>query len=441
MLRLSLGRKILLASSASAVLAFAAPTFGQIGGIGGGGGIGGSGVGPSVGPSGGASPSAPAVPNINPGASGSGGIGGSGSGSIGNQGASGAGSLNGQGRGNVGNALQGSGNAAGQVQGNLGNRAGNAAGNVNGQGQGALGNQSGNAAGAIGGQGQGSLGNRAGNAAGNLGGQGQGSLNNRAGDAAGAVTGQAQGSVQGTLRNSIDGRVGQPNLGQSRAFDVTRRGALGVAVNPGNNSLSVSRIHEGSVAQRAGLQMGDQIVSVNGQAVRSHADLAAALRSAADANNATTIAFNRNGQLQNVQVDLSGTVGGAVRGMADVAGNAGVGRPILGIGVEPDAQGLRIVRVNPGSVAQQLQLQPNDRVVSVNGQRVTSSAELSTQMNAVLSGDGQAAIVINRNGQNRTVNHTFDRAASAAGEAREQTENALERGANRLDSNVNPNRQ
>ena len=436
MLRLSLGRKILLAGSATAVLAIASPSFGQIGGIGGGAGVGGSGgVGPSVGPVGGGTPAAPAVPNVNPGnigAGGTGNVGGSGSGSIGNQGASGAGSVGGQGRGTVGNAVQGSGNAAGQAQGNVGKATGNAAGNVGGQGQGALGNQTGNIGGNVTGQGQGSIGNRAGNAAGNVTGQGQGSLGNRTGNAAGNLGGQVQGTVQGA---------------QGGAFDVSRRGALGVSVNPSNGTLSVSNIHNGSVAQRAGLQTGDQIVSINGQAVRTHQDLSAALSSAADLNNATSIAIRRNGQLQNLQVDLSGAAGGAVRGALDTAAgaSASAGRPILGIGVEPDAQGLRITRVNPGSVAEQLQLQPNDRVVSVNGRNVMSSAELATELNGVLEGNGQAAIVVNRAGQTRTVNHTFERAGEgaerAADRAGDRAPNAVDRGANRLDTNVNPNRQ
>jgi S1-C subfamily serine protease len=209
---------------------------------------------------------------------------------------------------------------------------------------------------------------------------------------------------------------------------------LGVSVNPSNNTLSVSNIHSGSVAQRAGLQVGDQIVSINGRAVRTHQELSSALSSAADLNNATTLAIRRNGQLQNLTVDLSGSAQGAVRGALDASGSAAgaAGRPILGVAVDQDAQGIRIRQVNPGSVAERLQLQPNDRIVSVNGRRVMSSPELATELNGVLDGDGQAAIVINRNGQTRTVNHTFDRTADAAGRAGNRAGNAADNVGDRI---------
>jgi hypothetical protein len=50
-------------------------------------------------------------------------------------------------------------------------------------------------------------------------------------------------------------------------------------------------------------------------------------------------------------------------------------------------------------------------------------------LNAAAQAGGQAAIVVNRNGQNVTVNHAFQRA-----------DDALDRGTNRADATLNPNR-
>ena len=70
------------------------------------------------------------------------------------------------------------------------------------------------------------------------------------------------------------------------------RGRLGVTVSPLSDQLAayfgakegvlVSAVNPGSAAERAGLKAGDVITTVNGERIRSSADISRAIRSAAD---------------------------------------------------------------------------------------------------------------------------------------------------------------
>ncbi|MGC3967719.1 MAG: PDZ domain-containing protein [Pirellulales bacterium] len=65
-------------------------------------------------------------------------------------------------------------------------------------------------------------------------------------------------------------------------------------------------MYDGSVAQDLGLQVGDQIVSIDGRQVRTHADLVGALNAAADAGQSTAITIQRGGREYNLTADLTG---------------------------------------------------------------------------------------------------------------------------------------
>ena len=114
--------------------------------------------------------------------------------------------------------------------------------------------------------------------------------------------------VSPTVRNGVGAvnhaTTAAPTVNQS--FDVARRGALGVTVDARNTSLTVTNVYQGSVAENLGLRAGDQLVSIDGRKVSTHADLISALNAAADAGQSTQIVFQRGGQTYQLAADLSG---------------------------------------------------------------------------------------------------------------------------------------
>jgi len=109
----------------------------------------------------------------------------------------------------------------------------------------------------------------------------------------------------------------------------------GFFVRPGGNGLRVGSIATGGVAQRGGFQLDDEIVSVNGIAVNSDAELAGVM--ARNGQNALNFGVRRNGQLHmfsmtppvaagavgvgaGTPTDSAGPLSGAI-GQASVANN------------------------------------------------------------------------------------------------------------------------
>lgn len=85
-----------------------------------------------------------------------------------------------------------------------------------------------------------------------------------------------------------------------------QRGRLGVFVTSTTGRLSVGMVNEGGAATRAGIEAGDEIISVNGRRVSTVGELTGSLRAAGDGDGQATIVISRNGQLQTIVADVSG---------------------------------------------------------------------------------------------------------------------------------------
>lgn len=77
--------------------------------------------------------------------------------------------------------------------------------------------------------------------------------------------------------------------------ELSRRGALGVALGPGEGGPSVVGVTPGSAAAAAGLMPGDVVLTLNGQAVVNQAELVRAA-SALRAGDAAALQFRRDGE-------------------------------------------------------------------------------------------------------------------------------------------------
>jgi membrane-associated protease RseP (regulator of RpoE activity) len=105
---------------------------------------------------------------------------------------------------------------------------------------------------------------------------------------------------------------------QDPSFNVTRPGALGVTLSRVGNPLEVTSIYAGSVAERAGLEVGDRIRSINGQDVTSTTQLRAALSAVANATGNVTVVVERAGRVVNLDADFAKNI--AADATADVRG-------------------------------------------------------------------------------------------------------------------------
>lgn len=156
-----------------------------------------------------------------------------------------------------------------------------------------------------------------------------------------------------------------------------RRGVLGV--RGGNltqelaNALDIDRtqgawvsaVEAESAAEKAGIEAGDVIISMNGREVTSFAELAAKVGSLG-AGRTVTLGLLRDGRELDVEVELL---------ERDTEVTAAVMHPALQgaqLSTADSAQGIRITSVETNSPAEQIGLQAGDLVIAVNRQPVNS---------------------------------------------------------------------
>lgn len=115
-------------------------------------------------------------------------------------------------------------------------------------------------------------------------------------------------------------------------FDVASRSRpkLGVNTSSTDGALSIANVTEGSAAAAAGLQAGDQLVSINGTEIHSHGQLLDALTAAGMNDGVLAMVVSRNGVTQNLMAEVgqitqaSGAIAGTLntQAMANVAASS-----------------------------------------------------------------------------------------------------------------------
>jgi regulator of sigma E protease len=118
-------------------------------------------------------------------------------------------------------------------------------------------------------------------------------------------------------------------------------------------------------AARAGLQVGDRIVSINGEPIRDFMDLRLAIEM--NARTPLRVEFLRNGQLRTTVLtpDRENTEFG----------------PVGRVGILPFFDPV-IGRVKPSSPASRAGLRPGDRILAVNGQPITQMTQFDAAITA-----------------------------------------------------------
>ena len=178
-------------------------------------------------------------------------------------------------------------------------------------------------------------------------------------------------------------------------FGEVRRGVLGVRGNdlthdvaqalniPVNRGAFVSQVIPGSAAAEAGIESGDVIIEVNGQAIRSFSELGALVGSIGSGQD-IELGIIRDGKEMTVDVTL---------GSQDTAVTAAAIHPALEgatLAVASGQQGIEITELEERSPAARIGLEEGDIIQGVNRKRVTSVADLRAAIE-----DKQGVIALN----------------------------------------------
>jgi len=214
---------------------------------------------------------------------------------------------------------------------------------------------------------------------------------------------------------AIPARMAESVMGQLVNGGAVHRGQLGVTVQGVTSDMAaslglkevkgalVSSVLKGSPANRAGVQRGDVIVSLDGAPVSDGNTLRNRVASTKPGST-VSLGLLREGQEKTVRVELAELK--SARGEQEKADAPEGGR--LGLTVRPltpeDARelglesrkGLLVAEVDPAGPAAAAGLQPGDVIQEVNRHPVTDVAELKAAVKA--SGNRPALVLIARKG-------------------------------------------
>ena len=210
---------------------------------------------------------------------------------------------------------------------------------------------------------------------------------------------------------------------QLKTKGYVTRGQLGVLVQavdddmekayklPDASGAAVAQVTSGSGAEKAGIELGDIILSYDGHAIHAPADLPP-LVGMTKPGTRVPVVILRNGKKQTVQVTI-----GAMPRDQNAVDNGGTmpgassGSAALGLTVKPLDNGTRsqmglkpgqgvLIGDITGNVAAQAGLQPGDVILMVNQQAVGSVEAFRAATKDVKAGS-TVLLLVRRNGQNR----------------------------------------
>jgi S1-C subfamily serine protease len=198
-------------------------------------------------------------------------------------------------------------------------------------------------------------------------------------------------------------------IGAAAAQQGEAQPFLGFGFEPNTDGVLVTQVLPGSPADEAGLESGDLITAINGDAVTA-ADITDAI-SSLNVGDPVDLSVTRNDET----VDLTATLG--ERGdflqpdngqMPNLPfGNLGPQRVFLGVALDASDNGVVIREVAPDSPAATAGLQADDVVTAINGQAVTEPREAIEIIQGLNAGD-TVTLDITRGGEAQTIEATLE---------------------------------
>ena len=233
---------------------------------------------------------------------------------------------------------------------------------------------------------------------------------------------------------AIPAEAAQPVIDSLRRGQRPQRGYLGVSLQPVEEGIAealgvpkdqgeiVRMVQPGEPAERAGLQQGDVIVRVNGQEVNPDQTVSYLVANT-PVGSRIPVELIRNGRRMTVQVtvgqrpteeelarqlgtgdepegglrpdDAPATPGSAVLGMSLQPLTPQIGRAV---NLPPDARGVVITSIAPGSDAADKGLRRGDLIMSVNRQQVTTPAQVEAAVEAARRAGRSSVLMLVKRG-------------------------------------------
>ncbi|MBW8268667.1 DegQ family serine endoprotease [Caldovatus aquaticus] len=202
------------------------------------------------------------------------------------------------------------------------------------------------------------------------------------------------------------GRVERGWLGVSlQPLDADLAQALGL---PEAKGALIAAVEPGSPAARAGLQPGDVVVAAGGQPVERPRDLANAVATAKPGST-LALAIVRAGRRLEQQVGVgeppgqqAAAAGERARDRREAESTGPLGLLLAPRrGVPPGQGGAEVVRVLPGSVAEERGLRPGDVILRAGDRAVQSPRDVAEAVNAAREAGRPAVALQIQRGENR----------------------------------------
>lgn len=195
---------------------------------------------------------------------------------------------------------------------------------------------------------------------------------------------------------AIPSQIAESVMDQIIAYGEVRRGRLGIAYQDvtvdlaeflGTQQVSgvvITRVERDSVADHAGLEVGDVITAINGRQIRDSVDLRNRI-GLAPVDAAIEVAFIRRGEQMAVQAELVGLVEGPMdEGQRFPALEGAVFHDILpGMALYSRVSGVLVGEVEAASRAARLGIQAGDVIVGVNQRSVSSLEQLAQALDDI----------------------------------------------------------
>jgi serine protease Do len=209
-----------------------------------------------------------------------------------------------------------------------------------------------------------------------------------------------------------DGKVSHGRIGIT-VSDVTPENAKFFNESAAIGAV-ISQVDPDSPGAKAGLQVGDVVTAIDGQKVNDAGELQVTVGQKQPGTK-ITVDFERNGKSMSVPVTLESLDKGA----SETASNGQAqGKARWGIGIgdltpevrgqlqaPTDVQGAVVEQVQPGSAADNAQLQQGDVILEVNRQKVRDAAQVKEALSNIPAGQDALLLVWSNGGSTFRVLH------------------------------------
>ena len=213
---------------------------------------------------------------------------------------------------------------------------------------------------------------------------------------------------------AVPSKIAQRVVQELRQGGKVERGWLGVSLQPVDRELAqalgagesrgalVAEVQSGSPAAKGGLEVGDLVTQVNGQPVRTPRDLAVAVGNEKPGST-VTMTINREGKTEQKRIALAGAPDRKAQARAGAPQNEGrAGALGLAVRPNPDGDGVSVVQVAPGSIAEARGLQPGDVILRAGEREVHGASDVAAAVEAARKAGRPAVAMQVQRGEART---------------------------------------